>query len=393
MNKLYNYLKNRLGVTQKILTSLLLSIVFYGVTQAQDYKITFSASGESTTVDSVQVLNITQAKSISLKGTDTLNLVQDITRISDFGANKNFIRIYPNPMTRNAKLEFVLMQSGEVVVQIFDLDGKLVAINKQNLEAGKSIYYISGVKSGTYLVKIQLPNEELSTKLISTNRNNGVPKIHQLTTNFVTNLKSATSEQLVEMQYNEGDSLIFTGFSGSELVDIIGYVPTGDANIEFNFESQIIMHEFILFVRDVDSWTPIDPEGALVVGASVKLLDIDNPDKAIPLYEGVTDSNGKLVINNVSEEIYFVYIEKEEKSNIIAKEIINGKEVGFAISAIFLNQAEIEQSVTLPGTVPGDPKLIDVNGDGILNRNDKTFGNRVTIIGPVEHTYFISEKN
>jgi hypothetical protein len=392
MNKLYNYSKIRSGVMQKILTALLVLIIFCSAIQAQDYKITFSASGESTTVDSVQVLNITQAKNISLKGTDTLNLVQNITGISDFGANENFIRICPNPMTHIAKLEFVSTQRGEALVQIFDLTGKVVATNKQNLEAGKSICYISGLKSGTYLVKIHLPNKELSTKLISTNRNNGVPQIHQLTTNNVTNLKSVTSERLIEMQYTEGDSLLFTGFSGSELIDAVGYIPTGDANIEFNFETQITMHEFILFVRDVDSWTPINNEGDLVAGTSVKLLDIDNPDKAMPLYEGITDANGKLVINNVSEGIYFVYLLKGEKSNIFAKEIIQGEEVGYAISGIFQSQSEIDQSITLPWTVPGDPILIDVNGDGILNKNDKTFGNMVTIIGPVEHTYFISGK-
>jgi len=393
MNKLYNYSKYRLDVMQKIFTALLLSILFCSATLAQDYKITFSASGESTTVDSVQILNITQAKNISIKGNDTLHLVQNITGLSDFDANENFVRIYPNPMTQNAKLEFVSAQRGEVTVQIFDLDGKPVAVNRRNLEAGKSIYSISGVKTGTYLVKIQLPNKELSTKLISTNRNNGVPQIHQLTTNFVTNLKNLTNEELVEMQYTEGDSLFFIGFSGSDLAAAVGYVPAGDTNIEFNFESQIIMHKFSIFVRDVDSWTPINTEGDLVAGASVKILDINNPDRATPLYEGTTDSDGKLVINDVLEDIYFVYIEKGEKSNTIAKEIINGEEVGFAISAIFQSQSEIDQSITLPGTVPGDPVLIDVNGDGILTRNDKTIGNMVTIRGPVEQTYFISGEN
>lgn len=392
MNSLYNYSKNRSDVIRKNLAFLLL-FIFCSATQAQDYKITFSASGESTTVDSIQILNITQVKSISLKGSETLNLVQNITGMSDFGANENFIRIYPNPMTKNAKLEFTSTQRGEVILQIFDLAGKLVAINKQNLEAGKSIYNISGVKSGSYLIKIQLPNKELSSKLISTDRNNGIPKIQQLRTNIVANLKSATKEELVEMQYNEGDSLLFIGFSGTGFVDTVRYVSAGDANIEFNFESQITMHELIIFVRDVDSWTPINPEGDLVVGASVKLLDINNPDKAVPLYEGMTDSNGKLVINDVSEGNYFVYIVKGEQSNIIAKEILHGEEVGYAISGIFQSQAEIDQNVTLPGTVPGGPILIDVNADGILNTNDKTFGNIVTIMGPVEDTFFISGKN
>ncbi|HZL08925.1 MAG TPA: RagB/SusD family nutrient uptake outer membrane protein [Prolixibacteraceae bacterium] len=236
MNKLYNCSKCRLDVMQKIFTALLLSITFCFATQAQNYKITFSGTGESTTVDSIRILNITQETSILLVGPETLNLVQNITGISDLVTNEKFITVYPNPMTQNANLSFITMQSSEVVVRIVDLAGKLIAINKQTLKAGKSIYRISGIKSGTYLIEIQLPNKECSTKLISTNGSNGIPEIQLLTTNIVTNLKSATIEDLVEMQYNEGDNLLFIGYSGDNLIDSVEIVLTADANIEFNFE-------------------------------------------------------------------------------------------------------------------------------------------------------------
>jgi len=235
MKKLYNYSKNRFDEMQKILTALLLSITFCYATQAQNHKITFSGIGESTTVDSIRILNVTQETSISLLESETLNLVQNISGISELDANENFLAVYPNPMTQNAKLKFVNTKSGEVMVQIFDLAGKLVAINKQTLKAGKYIYQISGIKSGTYLVKIQMPDKECSAKLISTNGSNSIPEIHQLTTNTITNLKSATIEDLVQMQYNEGDSLLFIGYSGDYLIDTVGIVLTADANIVFDF--------------------------------------------------------------------------------------------------------------------------------------------------------------
>jgi len=236
MKKLYNSSKKRFNVKVYFLTILLLSITFCFASQAQNYKITFSGTGESTTVDSIKVLNITQETSISLLGTDTLNLVHSITAISENAVYENFIAVYPNPMTQNTKLEFVCTQSGVVVVQIFDIGGKLVAINKQSLKAGKSIYQLSGLKSGTYLVKIQLHKKEYSTKLISTNRSNCIPEINQLSTNISINLKSAFNEKLTEMQFNVGDSLLFIGYSDANFVDTVGIILSADANIEFNFE-------------------------------------------------------------------------------------------------------------------------------------------------------------
>jgi hypothetical protein len=150
--------------------------------------------------------------------------------------------------------------------------------------------------------------------------------------------------------------------------------------------------ELTINVIDVDSWSPVNPSGDFVESAIVKLLDRNNPNINSPLYEGITNSEGNVIFAKVMPGDYFVYIEKGEKSNIVAKKIINGEEVGFTISAIFQNQAEVDQSVTLPGAQPGDPKLIDVNEDGILNNDDKTIGNIVTIKGPDEYTFFISGK-
>jgi hypothetical protein len=105
----------------------------------------------------------------------------------------------------------------------------------------------------------------------------------------------------------------------------------------------------------------------------------------------MTDSNGRVIFNQVQQDDYFVYIEKGNQSNVIEKEIINGKEVGFLIGGIFQNQAELDQSsVKLPGTSVGDPKLVDVNGDGILNVNDKTVGYSIFVYDNTSFTNYIS---
>jgi len=149
--------------------------------------------------------------------------------------------------------------------------------------------------------------------------------------------------------------------------------------------------EITIDVIDVDTWSPANPGGDYAENAIVKLLDRNNPDKNSPLYEGMTDSNGRVIFNQVQQDDYFVYIEKGNQSNVIEKEIINGKEVGFLIGGIFQNQAELDQSsVKLPGTSVGDPKLVDVNGDGILNVNDKTVGYSIFVYDNTSFTNYIS---
>ena len=236
MKKLYYYSQKKIEVMQKILTVLILSMTVCLTTQAQNYKVTFSGSGENITVDSVRIHNITQNTSMLLLGPEILNLVQFPTIIKNFDATEDFIKVYPNPMTQNTQLEVFCTQPGEVIVQIFDISGKHILQNKKSLRPGKLIYQISGLKLGTYFIKVQLPHKKYSTKLISINGNDNIPKIDLHTTISVMVLKSASIEEPLEMQYNEGDSILFIGYSG-DLVDTVGYVLTSDTNIEFNFET------------------------------------------------------------------------------------------------------------------------------------------------------------
>ena len=123
MKKLYYYSQKKIEVMQKILTVLILSMTVCLTTQAQNYKVTFSGSGENITVDSVRIHNITQNTSMLLLGPEILNLVQFPTIIKNFDATEDFIKVYPNPMTQNTQLEVFCTQPGEVIVQIFDISG------------------------------------------------------------------------------------------------------------------------------------------------------------------------------------------------------------------------------------------------------------------------------
>jgi len=64
------------------------------VLQSQDYQISFTGSGQSTTIDSIQIENLTQGTILSLNGDDVLNLV-GVLGIKTPTGNENMIKIYP----------------------------------------------------------------------------------------------------------------------------------------------------------------------------------------------------------------------------------------------------------------------------------------------------------
>lgn len=151
-------------------------------------------------------------------------------------------------------------------------------------------------------------------------------------------------------------------------------------------------YEVIINVIDVDAWSVYNPVLTGAANAKVSILDHDNPNKNEPLYEGITDSDGKLILPNILPDDYFVYIEKGNQSNVIEQEIIDGQEVGYIIIGIFMNAEQLASYAVSPCAWVGDPRLLDLNEDGIINKYDKAVGNEITISQNSTFTFFISEQ-
>ncbi|MEX2574716.1 MAG: TonB-dependent receptor [Balneolaceae bacterium] len=81
----------------------------------------------------------------------------------------------------------------------------------------------------------------------------------------------------------------------------------------------------------------------------------------------VTSLGGESAVIDFRESAYrygaFTY-------NVVGKPMSNF--YGWESDGIFQNQEEIDAHATQSGAVPGDPRYRDVNGDGIINDNDRT---------------------
>ena len=218
-------------------TFLILPVISILSLQAQDILISFAGSGESTTVDSVKVENLTQGTILKMKGSYILHLMAVITGIEAVGDNgTGKIGFYPNPMKDNARMQFDLPVPGEIVITMYDLSGRKIAQTRDLLSKGQHTYAIQGVEEGVYFVTIRSGGYSLSGKLISSGSKNGSAKIAHESSAISQEKQSDSKGTNAEavMQYNVGDRLKLKGISGIYSTVVID-VPTGSKIITFNF--------------------------------------------------------------------------------------------------------------------------------------------------------------
>lgn len=136
-------------------------------------------------------------------------------------------------------------------------------------------------------------------------------------------------------------------------------------------------------VYDANSWTNESAPLEIVVGADVKLFkDETTYNSGIPDYEVLTDNNGIAIFlvptpldldgdgfYEENDPNFIILIEKNGKTNL--------KE-GFGISGVFLCQSELNETIQ-DGAALGDMRYADVNGDGVIDSDDKIAYGYITL--------------
>ncbi|MCX6243098.1 MAG: T9SS type A sorting domain-containing protein [Bacteroidetes bacterium] len=199
---------------------------------AQDYLLTFAGTGASSTVDSVKVENITSCTSVTFAGTDTLHLavVIGIGKIAP-GSGEG-LKIIPNPFPGSAEIEFESPIPGDATIEICDNAGKQVIRKQHELQQGRNRILVSGLRVGSYIIRVRSEAYSYSGKMISSGNGTGKPEITFISSESGTRLKSMST--IIQMQYNAGDLLKITGKSGIYKT-VVMLVPVSSQAVTFNF--------------------------------------------------------------------------------------------------------------------------------------------------------------
>ena len=216
---------------------LILFLLFIEYSFGQEYLISFSAMGAGSSIDSIKVENVSQSKSITLDGSDILQLKKSVTaNVQLLKNHDSCLRIYPNPVREHGNVDFFTPVSGAVTIDIFDLSGRKIYTMLKEMNIGMNSFVINGLGNGVYSVRIHSKAYSYNGKIVSCSENasnvsigfNGSSNINILSPK----LKSAKAA--IQMQYNKGDQLKYTAYSGIYKT-IFPDIPTESKTIYFKF--------------------------------------------------------------------------------------------------------------------------------------------------------------
>jgi uncharacterized protein (TIGR02145 family) len=221
---------------------LIMFLMCFTMTQAQDILVNFTGTGDTNVVNSIQVFNFTKGDSITLNGTDVLRLVPMLTtgvsQITTSSEGKS--QIYPNPMTDRSTLKFDVPEDGYADIMVIEMSGKMVFKSQTFLTKGESSFDVSNVFKGTYIIRITGKGFNYSNKLLSMSNYDGQPVFEYISTipNYENHTLKSTNTY-VEFLYNFGDVLMYKGLSGEMYKTVVmgDYSSSGTSNktVKFNF--------------------------------------------------------------------------------------------------------------------------------------------------------------
>ena len=222
-----------------IFSLLLMQAISFSDLYAQDILITFADSEGTATIDSVRIENLTQGKSLTIMGDDVLHLVAGVTAIDPLMSDHNGnIFIYPNPMNDYARIQFFLPDNGETIFTLYDISGRAIIRESEYLSAGRHTYGIYGITMGTYFLSVRSGKHAFSARLISMGTQmTGARIIHENTDEeFEKTRATKGPAEEVTMQYNEGEILKFTAYSG-DFITVKTDIPDGSKTITYDFHA------------------------------------------------------------------------------------------------------------------------------------------------------------
>ena len=225
-----------------MMKKILIPVVFLLVLDlnAQNYLITFAGSGESSTVGTVKVENLSKGTIIELNGSDILQLTGSTGIRTDYSRETGEIRIYPNPVLDCSFIEIDPPEAGNASITLYEITGKVISQSRFYLDAVKQNLRIEGLGKGLYLMDISGENYKLSGRLMGMGQKGRTLNISKIGSSYQSGISknenhgSKGTAATVTMNYTTGDRLVFTGISGNYKT-VITDVPSSDKTITFNF--------------------------------------------------------------------------------------------------------------------------------------------------------------
>ena len=201
------------------------------------YTISFTASGSTATVGSVEVKNLTKGTTATVASGNTLTLTDVSTSVNALSVDDGGIRISQNAGAGTSTLTFYATQAGNAQVAAYALDGRKVTGLSTRLEAGDNSLELS-LPTGMYVIRVSGTGYSYSAKLqnqASIATQAGIKFLTHSNVEASAPQKSkATATETITMTYTAGDQLLYTATSGAYIASVPD-VTNGSKTVNFNF--------------------------------------------------------------------------------------------------------------------------------------------------------------
>lgn len=225
-------MKNKSFVSKLAFAAILLMFSFSSKSFAFTYNISFTGSGASSNLGSVEVQNITKGTTGTVPSGNILSLSDGVSAVNQLTENVESLQIYPNPIKENATISFNSKLAGVTQINVLGVDGRKLAGIIRNTDEGENLFQLS-LPKGAYTIQVIGIGFSNSTKVISQAINSTQPNISFIgskNTNTLHKSKSAVTS----MPYTAGDLLLFKASSGN-YITMLSDIITASKTINFNF--------------------------------------------------------------------------------------------------------------------------------------------------------------
>jgi PKD repeat protein len=97
---------------------------------------------------------------------DDINLTGTVG-IDEVNADNSNVTVYPNPSSSFTYVDFTMTVTSDVVIDVMDVQGRLVSTFRDNLPAGAHQYTMNNdLEKGVYMVRISFGNESVTKRVV-----------------------------------------------------------------------------------------------------------------------------------------------------------------------------------------------------------------------------------
>ncbi len=291
-------------IIKSFIISFLVLCLSNGLRAQDSVRFVFNAEHICTYIelDSIKIENITQGRDTMIYYPDTvLNyIIYDIDNLFGKTYNKlNVAQNFPNPFNESTRINILVPEADNVIIEVSDLAGRRVAFFNDYLEPGIHEFDFYAGSTNLYALSVITSYGKDDIKMLSLDK--------EYHTN--SRLEYVGSSKIVVSRfflYDRGDDLRFTGYATPEEgpdVDTIIAFPLTNADFLFTYENKVPeLPSPITGVLEVCEETP-------GIDFSVEAVDGVQYTWVIPEDWEIQDGQGSAgIIVNVGKESGLVYV-------------------------------------------------------------------------------------